>query len=457
MYAADADAYKAYGTTFVGWGGAHTAEQVRRHHRHGIRCTGMMWCLTAGAKLLCENAELRKACAVDIEGKPVAVPWLFDHVYNGQRAWFGCTNHPTFRELCRRRVRNVMAGRADGLHVDDHAGTAGAVGFGGGFCDHCMAGFREYLKANARPAELRAAGATDLQSFDYRKLVRRYASTRRQYLKVRDRIPLMKLFVRFQFEAAAAHVRNLGRLACEVAGRKVLLSANTFLAAANQDIVLDSITHAICEIPQGAEEGTGGIGTAIRCYALASRRGKPLAATAAGHDWTFVKKKSCYDLVRFWIATAYAHGQRFMCPHPTRQWCFDPKTGTHWYAAPPAEFAPVYQFIRRNAACFDGLEAVRPAHINNPRNIRATVRRKGQAGRCVLHVINTDYDEKAKLMRPRQNVRIALPKKLLAAGRKKVRLLAYDSPHCSADVRYRGAKAILVLPSLHLWTICVLK
>ena len=457
MYAADDEAYKAYGTTFVGWGGAHTKEEVQRHHGLGIRCTGSMWCLTAGPELLHKNPELQKGVALDIESKPIMVPWLFDQVYEGMRALWGCTNNPIFRELCRRRVREAMAGGADGLHVDDHAGSAAAAMHGGGFCDYCMAGFREYLKDNASAADLRAAGVKDLDTFDYRTLVRKYAKTRQEYMKVQNRIPLMKRFIHFQHDAAAAHVRELGRIASEVARHKVLLSANACLSFPHQDYVLDSITHAICEIPQFPELGTRGVATAIKCYALATRQGKPLAATAMGWDWTFVKKHSCYDLVRFWIAAAYAHGQRFMCPHPTRQWCLDPKIGTHWYAAPINEFAPLYQFIKRNAACFDSLEAVGPAGVRHPRNIRATVRRKGSAGRCVLHVLNTDYDEKGTIMRPRRNVRIRVPKKLLAAGKKTVRLLSYDAAEQNAPVTYKGATAGFVLPELNVWTICVLK
>ena len=107
MYAADDDAYKAYNATFVAWGGADTAEQVARHHRLGIRCTGSMWCLTAGAKNVHEDQKLRNACAVDIESKPVLVPWLFDHTHEGTKTYFGCTNHPDFRALCEKRVRAV--------------------------------------------------------------------------------------------------------------------------------------------------------------------------------------------------------------------------------------------------------------------------------------------------------------------------------------------------------------
>ena len=118
MYAAaDPDVYRAYGTTFVGWGGANTADRVKFHHDLGVRCTGSMWCLTAGAKRLHEDAALREAVARDIAGEPIAVPWLWSHTHEGTPSWFGCTNNPVFRKHNRDCVREVMAGGADGLHA----------------------------------------------------------------------------------------------------------------------------------------------------------------------------------------------------------------------------------------------------------------------------------------------------------------------------------------------------
>ncbi len=71
MYAADDDAYRAYGATFVAWGGADTKEAVKRHRDLGIRCTGSTWCLTAGAKNIHDDPALREAVARDIEGNPI--------------------------------------------------------------------------------------------------------------------------------------------------------------------------------------------------------------------------------------------------------------------------------------------------------------------------------------------------------------------------------------------------
>jgi len=460
MYASDEPAYKAYGATFVAWGGADTAEKVARHHALGIRCTGSMWCLTAGARLIHDDPKMRAACAVDIEGRPVEVPWLFDHVYKDTKTYFGCTNNPDYVELLRQRVRDEMKGGADGLHIDDHLGTAGAFMQGGGFCDHCMAAFREYLKARATPEQLQAAGigSADLAAFDYRDLVRKHARTREECRnwKVQKQIPLWDLFRQFQIEAAAENVRRLGKLAEEVAGHPVLLSANAGLASEPHRYVVKYLTHVICEVSQEASAGTGKPESALAAYAFASQSGKPLAATASGQDWAFVKANACEDLVRSWIALACAHGQRFMVPHPKKQWCFSRELGTQWYEAPIEAYAPVYRFISRHADCFDGLDAVEVKGLQPPANVLLAVRRRSPAGRVVVHVLNRDYDAAAKTFRPRPNLTIRLPASL-AGKAVSARLLAYDAEPQQAPVKVEGETATLILPSLRLWTLVVLE
>jgi hypothetical protein len=41
---------------------------------------------------------------------------------------------------------------------------------------------------------------------------------------------------------------------------------------------------------------------------------------------------------------------------PNRQWCHTPQKGTHWYEGPKVKFAPLYRFVRQNAALFDGYD-----------------------------------------------------------------------------------------------------
>jgi hypothetical protein len=460
MNAASDEAYRAYDATFVAWGGAETAEKVKHHHDLGIRCTGSMWCLTAGAENLHKDPKLLAACAVDIEGNPVEVPWQFDHTYQGTKTYFGCTNNPEFQKLCRERVRQAMAGKADGLHVDDHLGTAGAAWWqGGGFCDYCMKGFRDYLKAHATEEQLQKAGVEQIDDFDYRTLVRKYATTRQEYKKVQRKIPLMDLFLEFQAEAAAEHTRQLGQLAAEVAGHPVLLSANAGLPDKAHTYVVKYLTHVVCEVGQNAWAGTGQIDHAVEAYELAATLGKPLAATASGQDWAFVKQNKCEELVRFWVALAYAYGQRFMAPHPQRQWCFSNELGTHWYAAPIEAYAPMYRFIRENAGCFDGFEAVdvKDHKPGVPANVLVTVRKKSGSNQVVLHVLNRAYDSQTKSTKPLSNVELSLDKALFSPTKPYAKLLSFDKPPQQMDLVQSAGTLSVRIPELKLWTLVVLE
>ena len=458
MYASDEQAYRAYGATFVAWGGASRPEQVKMHHDLGIRCTGSMWCLTAGARNLFDNAELREAVARDLEGKPIAVPWLFDHTYKDMKTYFGCTNHPVFREHCRQQVREQMRAGADGLHVDDHLGVAqAATAFGGGLCDYCIAGFRDYLKAHATPEQLAKAGVKDLEKFDYRDLIRQYATTQEQYRKVQYKIPLMDLFAQYHLEAAAEFVRELGEVGAKAAGHPILLSANACLPEKRHVVVAKYLTHIVCEVSFNARQGTAKLDQAIGAFDMARSLGKPLVATAFGWDWSHIKATNAEELVRFWIALTYAHGQWFMAPHPTRQWCFNNELGTHWYQAPVEAYAPVYQFIRKNAKWFDDFEPSDVSGIQAPPNVLCTVMRKGDAGPIVLHVLNRDYDAEGKKMRPVKNVRIALPAAMVKGRKGEVQLLSNDAEPLAATVGTEGDTASITLPELRLWTLAAIE
>jgi len=458
MYSSDEKAYKAYGATFVAWGGANTTASVKMHHALGIRCTGSMWCLTAGAKTLYENAELREAVARDIEGKPVEVPWLFDHTYKDMKTYFGCTNHPAFREHIRREVRKAMAGGADGLHVDDHLGVAqAATAFGGGLCNYCIAGFREYLKKNATPEQLAKAGAKDLDKFDYRDLIRQYATTRDQYIKARRKIPLMDLFDRFHLETAAEIVRQLREVGAQAAGHPILLSANASLADKRHTVVAKYLTHVVCEVNFNARQGAAKFDRAIEAFNVARQLDKPLAATASGWDWSHVKATNAEELVRFWIALTYAHGQWFMAPHPRRQWCFNSQLGTHWYQAPIEAYAPLYQFVRANAKWFDDFETIDADSIKATSGVLCTARRKGDTGPVVLHALNRNYDAKGDRMQPAKNVRIALPAAMLKGCGNQARLLSYDAKPQMVQIRNDGNTSFIELPELRLWTLVAIE
>ncbi len=355
----DAETVRAYGATVLAWGGAHTREKVDFYRELGVHPTATMWCLTAGP-LLKQPPDLAEGVIRDITGTPIAVPWLSDsREKDGPKLW-GCFNHPAFRAHLRKMVREVMAGGADGLHVDDHLGTAHpAISYGGCFCDFCMEKFRRHLESV--PASVRsAAGVGSLEGFDYRTLVRRYASTREDYLKVQHDIPLHREFVEFHLHEAALNVRELHALAEEVVGRPVSLSANTGLPWPPHMVVTPHLTYLVGEVEQKAEGALDG-GGAVTAYRLADALGKPMAATASGQDWARVKAHQLENRVCSWIAQAYACGQRLMTPESA--WCHTPGKGSDYYHGRTEIYAPYYRFVRAHAVLFDGYRAVPPPTV----------------------------------------------------------------------------------------------
>jgi hypothetical protein len=104
------------------------------------------------------------------------------------------------------------------------------------------------------------------------------------------------------------------------------------------------------EIPHHAE-GHRFSDDPLVAYRLADAVGRPLASTASGQDWAFIKEQNLPGLVRGWIAFGYAAGHSLMAPN--RQWCYTKEKGTHWYEGPKEKYAPLYQFVRQHATLFD--------------------------------------------------------------------------------------------------------
>ncbi|HUU09410.1 MAG TPA: hypothetical protein VM431_02585 [Phycisphaerae bacterium] len=291
---------------------------------------------------------------------------------------------------------------------------------------------------------------------DARDLIRKHATTRDAYLKVRWKIPLRALFDRFHLEAAAEFVRELGQVGAEAVGRPILLSANAWVVEERHRVVAPHLTHIVCEAEFQAQKGTADLSRALPDFEVGRSMGKPVVVCASGGDYALVKATGAEDLVRFWIAVTYAHGQWFMVPHPKRQWCFTKELGTHWYAAPAGAYAPLYRFIRTNARWFDGFEPTDAGGITVPENVLCTVRRKGEKGPIVLHLVNRDYDAQARRMRPAKDVSIKGLSTLANKGGR-VRLLAYDAEPETVETSTEGGTTQIKVPELRLWTLVVIE
>jgi hypothetical protein len=125
-------------------------------------------------------------------------------------------------------------------------------------------------------------------------------------------------------------------------------------------VIAPQLTYFCCEIGHNAASRKVPLHP-IYAYKLADGVDRPVASTASGHDWAYVKEHNVAGLVRAWIALSYAFGHHFMAPH--RQWCYTQETGTHWYDGPTEQYAWLYQFVRHSARLFDDYQAVAPVAV----------------------------------------------------------------------------------------------
>lgn len=354
--------YAPYGCTVVGWGGVAKADRVRGAHEHGVRLYATAIAFrTAFHRVMDFSDKYLDAAARNFAGEPFAVPWLWDHKYKGQPVWWGCTNSPLYHKFLEDWLARSMAAGPDGLHIDDYSGTAGAVTWlSGGFCPHCMAGFREYLKRDVPKKKLAALGITDLSSFDYRQFLVGRGVTPEQYKKRRSSLPLADEFLDYQVKSNTQYVAAFHRLASKLRGRPVTLSVNSGLSSPQALAIAPHASYFCCEV--GHDAGSRAAPKhPVTIYKLADGLDRPVAAMASGQDHAFIMEHKLPCLVRTWIATAYAFGHRFVAPH--RLWCYTKEKGTHWYNGPTEEYAWLFQFVRGHARLLDGYEAVAPVAV----------------------------------------------------------------------------------------------
>lgn len=352
MYEAKPSVYAEYGATVLAWGGVPSTDALAA--APGVAHYGSVGMVTEFADYHRRFPEAWEEGLVrDLRGEPVKVPWLTDHRHEGIPYWWCCTRQPRFRTFLEERVTATMRAGAHGLHVDDHLGTAGSLFLGTCFCDRCIPGFRAHLAALPAGARERL-GVREPAAFDYGSVLRKWLAdclageTRR----VQDHALWPEWSV-YQLRGAAEHMLELRALAARAAGRPVPVSANAGLLWPNHLADHLALDYFSAEIDHDARSRRPGDGP-LFAYRLAEAVGRPLAATAAGHDWAHVKENGTSGLVRCWIAASYAAGQRLMAPH--RQWCHTPEKGTHWYDGPAGAYAPLYRFVRDHADLFDRLE-----------------------------------------------------------------------------------------------------
>jgi len=354
--------YEAYGCTVLGWAGRANAEHIRRAHSQGVRLfSASVGFRTEFRQVIDFSRDFLDGACRNFEGKPFIVPWLWDHKYKDQPAWWWCTNSPLHRKYLDSRLVETMKAEPDGLHIDDYTGTAGTVTWQSGcFCRYCLAGFREYLEKDVSKEKRAELGIKDLAGFDYRQFLLDRGVKPEEYNRRRAGLPLAAEFYDFHVKENNAFVAGYRRRAEELRGKPLTLCVNSGLTSPETLVIAPHLSYFCCEVGHGAASRAVPRHP-IYVYKLADGLNRPVTSTASGQDWAFVMEHNLPCLVRTWVALSYAFGQNLMAPH--RQWCYTQEKGTHWYTGPAEEYAWLYRFVRQNARLLDRYEAVAPVAV----------------------------------------------------------------------------------------------
>jgi len=369
MYPGSPELFREYSATVVAWGGRpwsgdqKAVEEWRRRiadaRALGVRYRGNVDFRVAFAGMIDFDPNFMNSVCRTLDGQPITVPWLWDRKHKGNPAYWFCTNSPSHREYLKSQARLALSADMDGLQIDDYGGTAGTHSQGGCFCRWCMAGFRDYLRQNVSPQALGKLGINSLDGFDYGEFLRGRGVTTEQFRKESaaypPKLPLAQEFVSFEFRTSTAWVAEFRAYAEKLAGHPLAVSVNSPVSGPNSALVAPVASYFVGEVRHDAASLAVPSGP-VWSYKLADGLDRPLAATASGEDWAFVKEKHVPGLVRTWVAQAYAFGHQLMAP--TRQWCYTKEKGAHWYESAPGDYDYLYQFVREHADLFDGYESV---------------------------------------------------------------------------------------------------
>lgn len=346
MYQASRQTYQDYGATVLAWGSTPSPQTLT--NAQGMTFFGSVGMVTEFGRYATRFPQTyEQGLCRDVHGQPYKVPWLTDHQHQGVPYWWCCTRQPLFRQYLSERVVETVKAGAAGVHIDDHLGTAGGIWEGGCFCDRCVAEFPAYLRSLPKE-DLAKQRIERPEEFSFQEVLREWLKAAPDR-KVQQH-PFWSQWRTYQLRGAAQFMAELRALAASTAGRPVPIGANAGLLWGPHLSDYRSVDLFSAEIPHRAE-GRKFTDDPLVAYRLADAVGRPLASTASGPDWAFVKEQNLPGLVQGWIAFGYAAGHGLMAPN--RQWCYTKEQGTHWYEGPPGKFAPLYQFVRQHADLLD--------------------------------------------------------------------------------------------------------
>ena len=366
------DVYRRYRATGLGWGflpepdrrGLPPDEEMMRDvdeaHRCDVKFQGRVELDADWMGMIDFDSNFMESTVRDLNNKPAVTWWV--HSYKGHPSYHFCTNAPGYRHYLMYQLRRVMEAGTDWLMIDSAIPSIGALNarYGGCFCEHCMAGFRNYLDANLSEADRENWQIDSLDSFNYREFLLSRGITdelyRAEILAFPPVIPLAKEFFDYQWTEVNALFREFKRYAQEF-GEDVPMSSNSPFYWAEFIYAVDAHDFYTNEMQYQAPEDEILPTEPIYTFKLADALDRLLAITGVPSAFESCRINDRPGHIRLWIAQAYAHGHVFMAPDKmwTHRFAGEPD---RWYTSKPGDYESLYHFIRDYPELCDGYESV---------------------------------------------------------------------------------------------------
>ncbi len=369
------DVYRRYRATGLGWGflpepdrrGLPPDEEMMRDvdeaHRCGVKFQGRVELDADWMGMIDFDSNFMESTARDLNDRPAITWWA--HRYKGHPPYFFCTNAPGYRRYLFYQLRRVMQAGTDWLMIDSAIPTIASLNarYGGCFCEHCLAGFRDYLKDIPGAARREAWGIEDLETFNYRDFLLSRGFTderyRQQILAFPPVIPLADEYFDYQWKEVNALFREFKRIAQAFGGDAPMSSNSPFYWAEFMYAVdaHDFYTNEMQYLPP--EEEILPVDP-VYAFKLADALDKIMAITGVPRAFEPCRLHDRPGHIRLWIAQAYAHGHVFMAPDKmwTLRFAGEPD---RWYHSKPGDYEALYHFIRDFPELFDGYDSVASA------------------------------------------------------------------------------------------------
>jgi len=303
-------------------------------HNLGIKYTTWLEPIIPVAQNFYEyRPDLLDAGIIDIDGK---IGW-------------GCINNPDWREFLLETAKRSVEWGSDGLAIDAWRSPCDQDCF----CEHCMQGFKEYLKEKYSTEELEGFGVEDIDSFDYGDFIREHYLT--LYKENRWEVPLYADYTDYRLESILEFWHELiteTRAHGTAQGKDIYFSANTAEMWPQYIIIQDELDYFSAEYTYAYPSQ----GKSIPDFKLARSLGKPaFFLPNSGTSAELMARPDITTLTKIYTAEAYSARGFMMVPHEIWVWIEGAEGWGMWCYVNMEELSPYYDFIYDNEQYYESL------------------------------------------------------------------------------------------------------